>query len=103
MNAVIIRLDTDGSTGEVDDLDDLKRLHVEVKGAGEIGETIDTFGRLDPDGEHAWLSVEALRQAAVGRVDPGWEARFDAMVAQAADHGWVDEAQAAVRAHIERV
>lgn len=47
---------------------------------------------------HAWLSIEALRAAAV--VDGGSSAeRFDAMIAYAEKSGWVDGTE--IRAHIE--
>jgi hypothetical protein len=55
------------------------------------------LGTCDGD-EHAWLSIEALRRS--GSPGPTWTDGFEGMLAYAQRHGWVDEARAAVRAHL---
>ena len=54
------------------------------------------LGRLGDDG-HAWLAISELRARSVGPQSASAEA-FDAMVAYAADRGWVAEDE--LRAHI---
>ena len=49
---------------------------------------------------HAWVPAESLERLAAGRAaDPEWRHGFDAMLAYARQHGWVQDG--AVRAHIE--
>ena len=99
---MIIRLDTTNATGSLEDPEQLDRFHVEVTGEGDLAAAVGTFGTLDEDGEHAWISVQAIREAAVGRVDEAWDDRFEAMLGYARSKGWYDEPGAAIRAHLER-
>ncbi len=100
---MIVHLDTDGSGAEVRDLDDLEAVRVEVAGGGDVAATVATFGRLDDDAEHAWISVQALREAATGRAGPGWEDRFQAMLDSAASQGEVGDDGRTLRVRIDRV
>lgn len=88
--------------GEVQlvEVDDLKRLHVEVDGAVTDG-FLGTFGSLE--GEHAWLSIQALRDGAHAQgVAVSWDEGFDAMLEFAAEHGWSSGDGRSVRAHVVR-
>ena len=88
--------------GEVQlvEVDDLKRLHVEVDGSVADG-VLGAFGSLE--GEDAWLSVQALRDGAHAQgVAPRWDEDFDAMVEFAAEHGWASPDGRSVRAHVVR-
>ena len=88
---------------------DTRRCHVEVRGsAGHadwglvFGALVDAAaGRLD--GEDAWITVDALRRLAAGRVGPAWDADLAAMLDYARGEGWVDDATHAIRAHVEWV
>jgi hypothetical protein len=97
---MFLRVDTAAGRSELCDADDLQRLSVQLDGGDDAAATslaLASFGRLD--GEHAWLRVDALREA--GPDDPAWRQRFDAMIDFAGSKGWTDDA-GAVRAHIER-
>ncbi|MFZ4719509.1 MAG: hypothetical protein ACOYMR_08785 [Ilumatobacteraceae bacterium] len=79
---------------------DLKRLAVVC---GERAH-LDALGDLGTvDGDHVWLSIDALREAAGATVPDderaAWAEGFDGMIAFAAKHGWVQGPT--VRAHIE--
>lgn len=103
---MIIRFETSATAAGppvVDERDDFGRFHVEVAGDGDVDAAVSTFGRLDDDGDHAWISVQAIREATSGPVDEGWEQRFQGMLDYAGSKGWLDEDRAAIRAHIERV
>ena len=100
MPHVIVRADGDGV--RVDEVEDLKRLHVEssldldalraaVEAAGAGSVTGDGHVALDP----GWL------RAAGPDGDRTWSEGFDAMVGYARSKGWVDDA-GAIRAHVER-
>ena len=99
---MIIRLDTTNASGSLEDPDKLDRFHVEVSGNGDLEPAVGTFGTMDDDGEHAWISVQAIREAALGRVDDGWDQRFESMLGYARSKGWYDDDRAAIRAHLER-
>ena len=53
------------------------------------------------DAETAWISQAALRRRPEVANDPVWQASFDAMIDKAKPHGWIDEARAAIKAHVE--
>jgi hypothetical protein len=53
-------------------------------------------------GDHAWVRTAALRRLAGPAATPEWEEAFAAMLAYARTRGWVDDAQGAVRGHVER-
>jgi hypothetical protein len=87
--------------------EDTRRFHVEVRGgAGRMdwglvfGALVDAAaGRLD--GEDAWITLDAVRRLAAGRVGPSWDGDLAAMLDYARDHGWVDDTTHAIRAHVE--
>jgi hypothetical protein len=54
-----------------------------------------------PDRETAWVSAEALRQWRSVKDDAAWQKGFDAMIEKAKPHGWIDEANNAIKAHVE--
>ena len=93
------------------DLEDCQRFQVKVAG-GTAGGTdgarlaralaTSGMGRLDDDGAHAWIFLEAVRRAAAGRVADSWPAAFEAMVAYASSKGWLSPGGEEIRAHVER-
>ena len=88
----------------VADVDDLTRLHVAVGAVTdeEADEALRTaeLGRLE-DGT-AWLDVAALRAAAEPQAGADdWAQRWDGMVAEAGDSGWLRDDGATVQVHVE--
>ena len=49
----------------------------------------------------AWITIDALRRMAVGRVGPDWDDAFAAMLDYARAQGWLDDHTHAIRAHLE--
>ena len=95
---------------------DTKRFHVVIvggsvggSGAGSgassdlglvYGALVDAAaGRLE--GDDAWISVDAVRRMASGRVGPEWDGDFSAMLDYAATKGWLDETGHTIKAHVE--
>lgn len=73
---------------------------LEVRGAA--GHGLGPLGRLD--GNHAWLHIEMLRDAAAEGVHADaaeWRASFDQMIAYATGKGWVSDDGRDVRAHVD--
>jgi len=54
-----------------------------------------------PDRETAWVSAQALRQWRGVKDDAEWQKGFAAMIEKAKPHGWIDEANDAIKAHVE--
>ena len=84
--------------------DDTKRFHVTVTGGDSyallFGALVDgAAGRLE--GEDAWITVDAVRRMARGRVGPSWDDELQAMLDFARSKGWLDEHGNAIRAHVE--
>jgi hypothetical protein len=84
--------------------EDTRRFHVTVRGGTDpalvFGALVDAAaGRLE--GDDAWITVDAIRRLASGRVQPGWDDEFSAMLDYARTKGWLDEATHALQAHIE--
>jgi hypothetical protein len=83
---------------------DTKRFHVTVKGGDDyaivFGALVDAAaGRLE--GDDAWITVDAVRRMARGRVEPSWDDELAAMLDFARSKGWLDEHGNAIRAHVE--
>jgi len=83
---------------------DTKQFHVAVVGGSDVGLVYGALvdaaaGRLED--EDAWISIDALRRMASGRVGPAWDGDFAAMLEYARAKGWLDEAGHAIKAHVE--
>lgn len=96
---MIVRLDADAEPTVVD-ADRFDRLHAVAAGpldAMRLGDAARAAGA-----DHVWLDVAWLRAAAAAATtDVDLDARFDAMLAVAAEHGWLDATATSVRAHLE--
>ena len=91
-------------TVSLEEPDDCKRFHVAVLNGRDpatvFGALVDAAaGRLE--GDDAWITVDSVRRMAKGRVGPGWDADFEAMLRFAASKGWLDETGGSIRAHVE--
>jgi hypothetical protein len=100
---VIIRADLEHATVTLEDPADFRGFHVAVAGGDvddeRLGVVLTPHGRLD--GEHAWISAEAVIALAGDAADDEWRSGFDAMVAYARDKGFLSEDGTAIRAHLE--
>ncbi len=79
------------------------KIVVEKPGAGdtEIATALTGVATMD-GGDHAWVSLAALRNWG-GKPQPAdWIASFDAMIEKVKKYGFVSDDGAAVRAHFER-
>lgn len=88
----------------VQDPQNLSQLHVELRDVTDAAarEALAAAGLGRVEGEHAWLSVTALRSAAKGGTGSDWARRFDAMLSAAQRQGQADEKLTRVRAQILR-
>jgi len=68
---------------------------------GDAPRDLGDFGSFD--GDHAWLGVHALRQAAhAAGVPEAWDEQYDGMLAYAKTKGWLSSSGTALRAHVEQ-
>jgi hypothetical protein len=84
--------------------DDTKRFHMSVVGGRDTGLVFGALvdaaaGRLE--GDDAFITIDALRRMAAGRVGSEWDDDFASMIDIARSKGWIDETGNAVRAHVE--
>ena len=56
-----------------------------------------------PDADTAWIFRETLRRWHGVEHDASWQQNFAAMIEKARPLGWIDDARAAIKAHIEWV
>ena len=56
---------------------------------------------LVSDTETAWVSETALRHLSGHAHDHEWHHKLAAMIEKAKPHGWIDEVNQAIKAHIE--
>ncbi len=100
---MIIHADLDTATVTLVDPADFRGFHVAVAGGSTDDERLATVlaphGHLD--GEHAWITADALVALAGEAADDDWRAGFAGMVTYARDKGFLDDAGTAIRAHLE--
>jgi predicted transcriptional regulator len=53
------------------------------------------------DRNTAWVFESALRQCSEHSRDAGWQDSLTAMIEKARPHGWVDDANQTIKAHVE--
>jgi hypothetical protein len=64
-----------------------------------LAELLAPHGRVD--GEHAWITTEAVMALAGDAADDAWQAGFDGMIDYARGHGFLSEDGTSIRAHLE--
>ncbi len=100
---MIIHADLDAATVTLVEPANFRGFHVAVAGGPtddeRLAAVLAAHGRLD--GEHAWISTDAVVALAGPAADEEWQAGFDGMVAYARDKGFLDESGTAIRAHLE--
>jgi hypothetical protein len=91
-------------TVTLDEPGDFTRFHVSVPGGRDrsrLADAITVSGAGETDGDDGWVRVAWLRTAVAEAASPGWEEGFAAMLGYARRKGWLDDAGASVRAHVE--
>ena len=88
---------------EPDDFKNFKILLEARRHAGERRRSRAERRRatVDADGKTAWVSQAALKRWKGQAQSAAWVASFDKMIDSVKRFGWVDEAKATVRGHIE--
>jgi hypothetical protein len=98
---MIVCLDKSGHL-RIDEDTDFRRFKVLIS-QGTLTELRET----PPDGlrfqgaEHAFVSIDFLKQWGATHHDDTWLVDLDKMIAFAREHGWLDGSGRKIRAHIE--
>ena len=86
----------------LEDPDNFQQFHVSVQGdVNDVGAALASAGFGSLVDEDARISVAAVRAAAAGRVDDGWDDGFAKMLEYARTKGWLEDGDTSIRAHIE--
>lgn len=102
---ISVALESDESRITLEDPTVFDRFAVRVDGYDHRRHDLESLlaqvGSLVGSTRHVFVMPEMLRRMAGDYgVEPGWNAKFDRMVAYATERGWVSE-DGAIRAHIE--
>jgi hypothetical protein len=93
-----------GGQVAVRDAANLKGLAVHAVDRTQLA-ALGDLGTVDEGGDHVWLSIAALRDAAAATVSAderaAWLDAYDGMIAYALSKGWGSPDGASVRAHLE--
>jgi hypothetical protein len=90
----------------LEDRDNFRAFKLVVEGRREDLEAVRSAlaGTAElPDADIAWISQAALRGWPEVAQDAAWQQSFAAMIEKARPHGWIDDARAAIKAHVEWV
>jgi hypothetical protein len=95
---MIVDLSTDGSASLLEP-DDFQRLKIVVPpGLPPPANEGITF----IDADHALISRTLIPHLAAAGASAAWLERYDAMLAAAARHGWIDDVTQWIKVHVER-
>jgi hypothetical protein len=104
---VYVQVDFAGATASVTllEADDFRSLKIVAVGPRSDGASFASataeLGRTGDGAEFVYIDVATLERLAGSRAeDERWRVSFAAMLAYAAEHGWVDDS-GAVRVHVE--
>lgn len=91
---MLLRLDTNAKSLELQDPDDCDDFKVEVTGSmnpADVDETIASAGAGRLVGAHAFIAVASIRQWADGNTSDGWDTRFQALLDKAGREGRMND------------
>jgi predicted transcriptional regulator len=102
---MIIRVIASSGSIEIDEPHNFRAFSVRIEGAFDAP-TAETalLGRIAvrSDHDHAWISEKSLREWPELAAEPWWQDGLSKMIATVEKFGWIDAAEHAIRAHIER-
>jgi hypothetical protein len=100
---VILVADLDAGAVALEEPAVCTAFHVAVVGGPvddpRLARLLEPYGR--PDGEHAWIRVDAVVHLADAVADVAWHEGFGAMVDYARSKGFLSDDGTAIRAHLE--
>ena len=101
---MIIRIIASTQSVEIDDARNFRAFSVRIEGPfDDPAVQSELLGRvaLSNDREHAWISEKVLREWPSLAAEAWWQEGLSNMIAAVQKFGWIDQANHAIRAHIE--
>ncbi len=100
---MIIRLIAKSRSIEIDDSKNFRAFSVRIDGALDSATQAELLGRIavKHDKEHAWISVQALRDWPPLKAESWWQDGLTGMIAAVQKFGWIDNDSRSIRAQIE--
>jgi hypothetical protein len=97
---MIIRLIVKSRSIEIDDPKNFRAFSARIEGALEPAAQAELLGRVavKHDGEHVWISEQALRDWPSLKAEAWWHT---GMISAVQKFGWIDNENHSIRAHIE--
>jgi predicted transcriptional regulator len=89
---------------EIGDPKNFRAFSVRIERALEPAAQAELFSRIavKQDGEHAWISEQALRDWPSLKAEAWRQDGLTGMIAAVQKFGWIDNENHSIRAHIER-
>ena len=99
---MIIRIIGASRSVEIDDPRNFKAFSVRIEGPISPEVEAELLGRMAVrrDGEHVWISEQALREWPSLKSEAWWQDGLSTMIAAVRKFGWIDSASQSIRAHI---
>lgn len=91
---MILRLDTNAKTAELDELDDTGGFSVTLDGPSDAGDIYEAMASKSLGmvvGPDLWVSVHQIEALAEGKVGADWSDRFRTMLADAQRAGGLND------------
>ncbi len=100
---MINRIIASSRSVEIDDPGNFRAFSVRIEGPIDPALQAELLGRVavSSDREHAWMSETALRERASLESEGRWQDGLSNMTAAVQKFGWIDQANHAIRAHID--
>jgi hypothetical protein len=101
---MLIRIIASSRSIEIDDAHNFRAFAVRIEGPfGDPAVQAELLARMavSSDGEHAWISEQALRQWPGLKSEAWWQEGLTKMIAAVQPFGWIDNVNHSIRAHIE--
>jgi predicted transcriptional regulator len=102
---MMIRIIASSRSVEIDDPANFRAFSVRIEGPFDDTKVeAELLGRVavKSDGEHAWISEQALREWPSLKSEAWWQDGLTGMIAAVQKFGWIDNTDHSIRAHIER-
>src|SRR3954452_7768728 len=98
---VRVDLEPHAAAVSLEEPENCKQFHVVVAGEGDDALVAGTLaasgvGRASPNAGHVYVSIDAVRSMADGRVGESWAGDFEGMLGYASSKGWLDESGSAI-------
>jgi hypothetical protein len=103
---MMIRIIASHRSVEIDEPANFRTFSVRIEGRfDDPAVEAELLGRVAVrhDGEHAWISEQALREWPSLAPESWWQDGLTKMIAAVQKFGWIDTASRSIRAHIDHL